>query len=75
MFIIQEYGFTSKLPRSIWFSFVISPSQLFRRDNGLVWRQQHVEPAKFNTSREVDDLIAKVEVSQCISLPQRKEDT
>ncbi|THD20879.1 Xenotropic and polytropic retrovirus receptor 1 [Fasciola hepatica] len=35
--------------------------KLFRRDNGLIWRQQHVEPAKFNTSREVDDLISKVE--------------
>ncbi|TNN12929.1 Xenotropic and polytropic retrovirus receptor 1 [Schistosoma japonicum] len=35
--------------------------KLFRRNTGLVWRQQVVESAHFNTSREVDDLITEVE--------------
>lgn len=37
--------------------------KLLRRNTGLLWRQQVVECAHFNTSREVDDLITEVEVS------------
>ncbi|CAI2723239.1 unnamed protein product [Schistosoma spindalis] len=35
--------------------------KLLRRNTGLLWRQQVVECAHFNTSREVDDLITEVE--------------
>nr|CAH8819952.1 unnamed protein product [Trichobilharzia regenti] len=35
--------------------------KLLRRNTGLIWRQQVVECAHFNTSREVDDLITEVE--------------
>ncbi|XP_064649063.1 solute carrier family 53 member 1-like isoform X2 [Lineus longissimus] len=35
--------------------------KLFETDKGLVWRQDHVEVAPFYTSKEVDQLITKVE--------------
>ncbi|KAH9594410.1 Xenotropic and polytropic retrovirus receptor 1, variant 3 [Schistosoma haematobium] len=35
--------------------------KLLRRNTGLLWRQQVVECAHFNTSRDVDDLITEVE--------------
>jgi hypothetical protein len=49
---------------------IIVSFQLFETDKGLVWRQDHVETAPFYTSKEVDQLITKVEVSlTCYSTP------
>ncbi|CAL8072122.1 unnamed protein product [Calicophoron daubneyi] len=44
--------------------------KLFRRNNGLAWHHHNVEPASFNTNREVDDLIAKVEAVYTEKLEQ-----
>ncbi|CAH8568074.1 unnamed protein product [Dicrocoelium dendriticum] len=35
--------------------------KLFRRDTGAVWRMANVDEAEFNTNRDIDELIAKVE--------------